>query len=389
MNVFKRLFRPFLEEKIEKEEKTDTGYYEMDEETKAFISLFAKYIAVDYVATCLSRVPIKTIQNGKENQGDLFYLLNYCPNRSQNASDFFYEFWFRYLWDGEVLAFEHHKEWFVADHFCASTKNTAELYFESVNYGDFSLSKCYYSDVIYIGDPWESSHSDAMLNSVLSYCNEILSITTKIYSKASNEKYFLEVGALPTGDDYEEKFKKMMNVSFKNFLKSDKAVLPLIGGITAKSANDSTKSQGNKSIITEIKDTISLAIETAARKYRIPPALLTGGSSGLSEVLDLFIGECICYYTDKADKEFSRKLYRKEEILHGSKILFDTSMIKYSDLFSCASGADKLKAAAICSTNEIRRALKLQNLDKEWADGYTLTKNYSTLSDAEGDGQDE
>ena len=42
MNVFKRLFRPFLEEKIEKEEKTDTGYYEMDEETKAFISLFAK-----------------------------------------------------------------------------------------------------------------------------------------------------------------------------------------------------------------------------------------------------------------------------------------------------------------------------------------------------------
>ena len=41
MNVFKRLFRPFLEEKIEKEEKTDTGYYEMDEETKAFISLFA------------------------------------------------------------------------------------------------------------------------------------------------------------------------------------------------------------------------------------------------------------------------------------------------------------------------------------------------------------
>lgn len=39
MNVFKRLFRPFLEEKIEKEEKTDTGYYEMDEETKAFISL--------------------------------------------------------------------------------------------------------------------------------------------------------------------------------------------------------------------------------------------------------------------------------------------------------------------------------------------------------------
>ena len=199
----------------------------------------------------------------------------------------------------------------------------------------------------------------------------------------------MEVGALPTGDDYEEKFKKMMNVSFKNFLKSDKAVLPLIGGITAKSANDSTKSQGNKSIITEIKDTILLAIETAARKYRIPPVLLTGGSSGLSEILDLFIGECICYYTDKADKEFSRKLYRKEEILHGSKILFDTSMIKYSDLFSCASGADKLKAAAICSTNEIRRALKLQNLDKEWADGYTLTKNYSTLSDAEGDGQDE
>ena len=319
----------------------------------------------------------------------MFYLLNYCPNRSQNASDFFIEFWFRYLWDGEVLAFEHHKEWFVADHFCASTKNTAELYFESVSYGDFSLSKCYYSDVIYIGNPWESSHSDAMLNSVLSYCNEILSITTKIYSKASNEKYFLEVGALPTGDDYEEKFKKMMNVSFKNFLKSDKAVLPLIGGITAKSANDSTKSQGNKSIITEIKDTISLAIETAARKYRIPPVLLTGGSSGLSEILDLFIGECICYYNDKADKEFSRKLYRKEEILHGSKILFDTSMIKYSDLFSCASGADKLKAAAICSTNEIRRALKLQNLDKEWADGYTLTKNYSTLSDAEGDGLNE
>lgn len=72
MNVFKRLFRPFLEEKIEKEEKTDTGYYEMDEETKAFISLFAKYIAVDYVATCLSRVPIKTIQNGKEIKATYF-----------------------------------------------------------------------------------------------------------------------------------------------------------------------------------------------------------------------------------------------------------------------------------------------------------------------------
>lgn len=50
MNVFKWLFKPFLEEKAEKEEKKNTGYYEMDEETKASISLFAKYIAVDYIA---------------------------------------------------------------------------------------------------------------------------------------------------------------------------------------------------------------------------------------------------------------------------------------------------------------------------------------------------
>ena len=63
MNVFKWLFKPFLEEKAEKEEKKNTGYYEMDEETKASISLFAKYIAVDYIAACLSKVQIKTIYN--------------------------------------------------------------------------------------------------------------------------------------------------------------------------------------------------------------------------------------------------------------------------------------------------------------------------------------
>lgn len=94
MNVFKWLFKPFLEEKAEKEEKKNTGYYEMDEETKASISLFAKYIAVDYIAACLSKVPIKTIYNGKENKADLFYILNYRPNSSQNASDFFMSFGF-------------------------------------------------------------------------------------------------------------------------------------------------------------------------------------------------------------------------------------------------------------------------------------------------------
>lgn len=388
MNVFKWLFKPFLEEKAEKEEKKNTGYYEMDEETKASISLFAKYIAVDYIAACLSKVPIKTIYNGKENKADLFYILNYRPNSSQNASDFFYEFWFQYLWYGEVLAFEQNSQWFVADNFQKSEQNITEMYFESVSYGNFSPNKKYYSnDVIYMGDAWDKNeNSDILLSNVLTYCNEMLSIASKIYSKSANEKYFLEVQPLATGEDYEKKFQDMMNVSFKNFLNSDKAVLPLIGGITAKSASGSGSTQGNKSMVTEIKDTMLLAIENAARKYRIPISLLVGGSSGVSDVMDLFISECLCFYTKKAEIEFTSKLYQKKDILNNSKIIFDTSKIKHRDLFDCASSADKLRAASIANVNEIRDAIGISKIDEPWAEAFVITKNYSDISSLKGGG---
>lgn len=388
MNVFKWLFKPFLEGKVEKEEKKNTGYYEMDEDTKASISLFAKYIAVDYIASCLSKLPIQTIYNGKEQEADLFYILNYRPNASQNASDFFYEFWFQYLWYGEVLAFEQDSQWFVADSFTKADKDTKALYFESVSYGNFSPNRRYsIQDVIYMGDAWEkTARSDTLLSNVLTYCNEMLSIASKVYSKFANEKYFLEVQPLATGEDYEKKFQEMMNVSFKNFLNSDKAVLPLIGGITAKSAAASGSTQGNKSMVTEIKDTMLLAIENAARKYRIPVTLLVGGNSDVSDVMDLFISECLCFYTKKAEIEFTSKLYQKKDILNNSKIVFDTSKIKHRDLFDCASSADKLRAASIANVNEIRDAMGLSKIDEPWAEAFVITKNYSDISSLKGGG---
>ena len=106
---------------------------------------------------------------------------------------------------------------------------------------------------------------------------------------------------------------------------------------------------------------------------------MTGNITSIDAVVQEFLTFVIDPIADMIGKTLTGQFFTQEEYEAGNYFVVDTSTINHFDILQQADAIDKLKAASMMSTNELRRKFGMDLIPASWADEYTLTKNYDTI----------
>ena len=120
-------------------------------------------------------------------------------------------------------------------------------------------------------------------------------------------------------------------------------------------------------------------LESVARAYKIPPAILKGNIADVEQSTNNLLTFCIDPLVNLIQTAINKAKYGKD-VLKGSYILIDTTSIKHIDVFSIADKIDKLISDGIYSIDEIRAKIKDTVIGEEFSMKHYITKNYTDIN---------
>nr|DAU71467.1 MAG TPA: portal protein [Caudoviricetes sp.] len=347
----------------------------------------AEFLCRDFIASAVSKCEFRTFLNGREIFGEEYYLWNVSPNPSQTSTEFWREVIYRLYTDGEALIVPVGGRAIIADSF--STKEYALLptVYSNVTRGTMTLAGAYDSTTaIHLTLP-EGMRPHSLAGGIQRVLGETLGLAIDKYRKDGGEHGTYEMSAMQMGNDEDYgKISRQINEKFKSYFDSVNAVLTLNNGAKY---TPQTRNMGQKtSIVSDITAVLAQSLTTEAQAHKIPPTLILGTVADTKTAVSNFLTFCIDPLLDMITEGMNRVRYGRE-LLNGSYISADTSRIEHIDALSIAGDLDKLKGAGLFSTNEIRRKISEPRINEEWADEYTLTKNYAHEGTQEEDNRDE
>lgn len=340
----------------------------------------AESICRDYIASAVSKCEIRTFVRNNEVFGDEYYRWNIKPNSYQTSTEFWREIVDRVYDDGEALILPVDNQLIIADGFSKEDFATKPARFTDVYRGDFTFSRSFDSDnaiYINIGDD-----ARVQLSGISELLNSTLADAIDKYTKDGGEHGTLKIDSLATGtNEGQERLNQLLNEDFAAYFKSKNAVLPLYEGY--EYTRQQPNVQQKTAIVTDITALLNEAIAIVAQVRKVPPALVLGQVADTKTAVTNFLTFCIDPFVNMVTEAANAVLYGRE-YLNGSYLTADTSYIMHTDIWDAANSADKLRAASIANTNEIRRKIGEPPIKEAWADEYALTKNYENINNADG-----
>lgn len=367
-------FFDFLDKVFNKEKTINLKSFSYDW-TNTYIEAFAMFVVVETIAAMMANIEFKTYKGGKEFRGEEWYSMNIRPNRTQNSSEFWQEFWCRLLYDQEVLVIQDTSgRRIIADGFSSENISSDEKRFTNVSRNGFLIPGEFFTeDVWYL--KYANNNISFITNDIFRMYNEMVSQAKNKYARNAGEKGILEVDALASNDkDFEKRFSNLMNNHFKNYFSNANSVVPLFNGM--KYTPTSTQTQRTISEVTDVNNIIADAVSRVAQIYKISPALVKGEAVGIKEALDASLTTCFDPLANMAAEELTSKQFSKRDVLKNDYIRADTSCIKHFDIFDSSTSIDKLISCGSVNVNEIRQLIGMQRIDEPWADAHYITKNY-------------
>lgn len=342
------------------------------------IEAYALYTVIDLIASLTAKCKFAVYdQTGKPLKSDMYVLLNIKPNKNQTAYEFWREAVAKLLYHGEVLMLQKNDQLLIADYYEKEEFVLKDCVFSDVKRGDFTFRGKYTAgNVLYMR--CRTTNMKMLINSIYTTYEKLLETAIGKYHRSGKEKGILEVSAMAKGNpDFEDDFAELMDTYFRNYFGPDNAVLPLFDGYTYKPGTaESTKKYSN-----EITDIVKLFEESqarAAQMFRVPIALVRGDVASIKDNYDIMLSNCIDPVARIITNEFSGKFYTFDELAKGAGIVAMTKNIKHVDVFSVATGSDKLISSGAVSINELREEIGYNRIAEEWADQNYITKNYAT-----------
>lgn len=342
----------------------------------------ALHIAISYIANTLSKCEIKTYKDGKEEQEELYYMLNYNPNPNQNSSQFMNDLLERYFYDGSALVVPYKDSIYCSDGYSLDEQPLKENIFDCVSIENETVSKQFKaSEVFYF--KLDNRDVIKLVRMMYSEYGSILAAALQRFKAANKDQWKLVLEHYQAGDRaFNKIYNEVIKDQLKAFLESDRAVYPQFKGMDLqKIASDSYSSDDIISIRKEI-------FETTAQAFKIPMSMMLGNITNMNEIVKVYLSICIDPIAQMISEEFTRKQFTFEEWKQGSKIVVDTSCINHVDMLEVADKADKLIASGTANRDEVRKRLGLDVLNTESSQAYYITKNYepadSALNPAEG-----
>lgn len=343
----------------------------------------ALHICKDYIASAISKCEIRTFLRGKEVFGAEYYLWNYSPNLNQTSTEFWRDVIYKLYESGEVLIVPIGKQMMVADAFEKERYELKPTIFSRITRGSLTLNRTFDSaSAIYLTLP-DSVRPDNLLSGINDVINGTLQEAIEKYHFEGGERGTFEYEAMKTGDEeYAAAIQKLLDEDFAAYFKARNAVVPIYAG--TKYTPQVNRTGQNTSIVGDITALLDQSIKTTAQAMKIPPSLILGEVADTKTAVSNFLSFCIDPLTDMIAEAINSVRYG-EEVLKGSYVSVDTSYIEHVDVFSLAANIDKIRAASILNTNEIRRKISEPRVNEPWADEYAITKNYESVSKAGGE----
>lgn len=347
-------------------------------ETAIGIELYATCTVIDLIAALTAKCKFAVYNSkGEQQKSDMHCLLNIKPNKNQNAYEFWHELVSRLLYYNEVLVLQKNEQLIIADSFTKEEFVLKDTVFSDVKRGDFTFRGKYTaSNVLYMKS--SIMNTPALAEGIYATYEKLLNTAISKYHRSGKEKGILKVSAMAHGaPNFESDFAELMGNHFKNYFSPDNSVLPLFDGYEyIPGTAESTKKYSNE--ITDVVKLFEEAQARAAQRFRVPISLVRGDVAGITEAYDIMLSNCIDPIAKQITCECSGKWYTFNELAKGAGIVAMTKNIKHVDVFSVASGTDKLIASGATSINEIREEIGYNRIDEEYADKHYITKNYAT-----------
>lgn len=372
---------------VEVTAETIEKYIEQERLSNLVAEELTIHAAINLIANSISKCEFKTLKNGKEYQGEEYYVWNYEPNKNQNSSQFLQELTATLLYRNECLVVENNGQLIIAESFTKEEYALKETVFSNVYRKGLTFNRDFrMSDVLYFR--LNNKNIRQLLTNLCNGYNNLLEEAVDKYEKAGGEKGTLHIDAQAKGMKYgnksfEEVYEDLMNNRFKRFFNSRSAVLPLWNGFTytKQAAEQSKKSTSEMKDITDVLDEI---VVTVARAFNIPVALLKGDVSDVSKVTQNFLTFCVDPLCEMLQTEINRKRYGKYQVQRGCYIRINTTTIMHVDVFEIAEKIDKLISSGMYCIDDLRKKLGETELDTEESKTYWITKNYTSIESLKG-----
>ena len=354
-----------------------SGTYYVPAEVSTELQSMAMYICKDYIASAVAKCEVRTFRNGREIFEDEYYRWNIAPNPNQTSTEFWRELIFKLYGEGEALIVPIGPHMFIADGFSREQYAIRPDEYTGITRGTFTLDyKLYSHQVIHLTLPEEMTPS-VLTGNIARLLNATLAEAVEKYSLEGGERGVLKIDATRLGDEeYDAAVQDLLDKDFYNYFNSRNAVVPMYNGTEYE---QKVNNSGQKtSIVSDIQTLLNEFIKICAEAVKIPPVLVQGDIADTKTAVSNLLTFCIDPLLDMTMEAANKTLYGKA-VLNGSYMQADTSCIEHMDVFSMAANIDKIKAASLLNTNEIRRKINEPRINEPWADEYTRTKNYETV----------
>ena len=342
----------------------------------------ALFTAIDFIARSLAKCEFVTVNNNRESRKDEYYLWNYSPNKHQTKIEFFTQAVAKLIFDNELLIIETaDNQLLIADSFSRTEHALIDDSFSGVTCRNFTYQRTFLeSEVIYLR--YNNFALNGLLADMCDTYEQLMLSAQERYNKAVGHKGILELENYSFGDEnFTETYNKVLSKQFKSFYSNKNAVMPIFKGMKySEPSTDAGKTTNSE--INDIQKLRTEAYTVIGNALHIPPAILSGEASQLSDAMDCAIGNAIDPIANMFEQEITKKRFGSTEFNKGNYLLIGTTTVRHIDAISQANNLDKSIASGVLTPAQAQKYCNMLPCSEAWAHTYYITKNYQTIANA-------
>lgn len=348
---------------------------------------YALSTCINKIANAITQCTFDTYLKGEEKKGDMWYAFNISPNQNQNITDFWNKVILKMITDenGALIIQSYEGEFLIADSYDISEKAFLGNKYTNVTIGDLTLNRDFDEKEV-LRLKYTNKNVKSLLEDLYKVYGEILSMTIKNYKRDNSKKAIIKIESLfgqyhqIEDEDGKTEGDYILDSILKDRLKAhfsdEDSATPIEEGLNLIEKEN----KGDKKGTSDIRSVFDDILNMCADAFNIPRGLLKGDIADVEAMTDNFITFCINPIASQIEDEVNRKLYTKNDIIKNTKLRVKTNTIMNYNVTKLASSAEALYRIRSVNTNWVRKLLREEIINEDWANEYMETKNYQTVN---------
>lgn len=348
--------------------------------TELSLYRFALYNAVQIISSAMSRYEFEFQVNGKREENEDWFALNFEPNKNQSKQEFFYDLVLRLALDGEALCVDIGNEHFIADSFQSDKESCGfgQAVFYNIEKNGAMLPYEYKaSEVLYF--KLDNIELKRLLTQTALEFQNLLDAAGKKFKNSAYQKGILKIEAHGTGTkDAEDKQNENLNATIRKFYEDRNAVLPL-------KKNQSYEELGKYKNVGSTEDISSMTFQVYSRvaeAFKMSPYVLMHSSQEPDNLKADFYKGCVETYVDFWVREANRKHIGRSNYLGKNKTKIRLVSVRpwdVDELIKDGTAVYNLIGSGTVSIDEVRQRQGKEPLNTNWSKAHYLSLNLTRI----------